>query len=212
MKVDGKASDALPNHLISFSTVVAAGIAFVLVVFVDYWVSTRAGDVTLLRWIKEDWLATSTRATLAAGAIVWFLIGRKTIWDALYADYSNASEFKFRSSEYPTTSGIMKVDDDEFEISTTPTEVGLVLSRPTGSSLFFPWAKVKEIRVLDQSTDLAHLQVQRRATVPLEIEIPWDLEFRDTIPTEVKYHVPAKQLEETVDRLFSRIDVSKLDE
>jgi len=168
--------------------ILSAATVIALYILVDFWFSTRTNDASFIDWLREDWLVVSIRSTVILGVIWWYLGTRKTVWDAMYADYSTAPDFRFASTTYPTVSGIMKVDEEEFEISTSPTEAGLVLARPSGESLFFPWLKVKEVRALNQSPDLARVSIRRRTSIPLELQIPWASEFKDTIPDDLDYY------------------------
>jgi len=85
-----------------------------LYILVDFWFSTRTSDESFVDWLREDWIVVSIRSAVILGAIWWFLGTRKTVWDAMYADYSTAPDFSFESSTYPTVSGIMKIDEEEF--------------------------------------------------------------------------------------------------
>lgn len=204
LKIHAKATDSLPKHLVSGAWIMSAAVLIVLMVVADFWISTRTTNEGFLNWFKENWVIVSVRSALIFGAVVWYLGTRKTVWDAMYADYSAAPKLGAQSTKYPTVSGIMKVDEEEFEISTTPTEAGLMLSAPSGESLFFPWLKVKEIRVKNKSGDLATLQVRRRITIPLELEIPWDPDFRDDLGADVKYFYAPEQLDGAIRELASR--------
>ena len=184
--------------------VFAAVVVIALSTFVDFWFSTRGSNVSFVDWFKGDWLDVCIRSAIIIGVSWWFLGTRQTVWDAMYADYSTAPAFQFESDSYPTVSGVMKVDEEEFEICTAPTEAGLVLARPSGESLFFPWLKVKEIRVKNASGDLATVQIRRRSTIPLELEVPWDPAFRDEIGEDVEYHFAPAQLEGAIKKLVSR--------
>lgn len=182
----------------------AAAIMVVLSVLVDFWFSTRGSDESFFDWLKNDWIVVCIRSAVILGVVWWFLGARQTVWDAMYKDYSTAPAFRLESDSYPTVSGIMKVDEEEFDISTTPTEAGLVLSRPGGESLFFPWMKVKEIRVKNRSGSLAMVQIRRRTAIPLELEVPWDPAFHDAIGENVKYHFAPEQLDRAIEELVSR--------
>jgi len=182
----------------------AAAIFIALSILVDFWFSTRGSTVGFVDWLKDDWLGVSIRSAVILGVVWWYIGTRQTVWDAMYADYSTAPSFRPESDSYPTVSGIMKVDEEEFEISTTPTEAGLVLSRPSGESLFFPWMKVKEIRVKNKSGSLALVQIRRRTTIPLELEVPWDPAFRDDLAEDVQYHFSPAQLDGAIEELASR--------
>ena len=206
LKIHGKATHSLPKHLISGSIILSATIFIALTVFFDFWVSTLNSNEGFVDWFKGNWIIVSIRSAIIAGVFWWYLGTRETVWDAMYADYSTAPDFGPQSRKYPTVPGIMKVDEEEFEISTTPTEAGLVLSRPSGDSLFFPWLKIREIRVKNESGDLAMVQIRRRVTIPLELEIPWKPEFRDDIGADVKYFFAPEQLEGAIKEVASRVE------
>lgn len=204
MKIRAEASDSLPKNFISGTTIFAGAILIALSVSVDFWLSTWDSNERFIDWLKDDWLVVSIRSAVILGGIWWVLGTRQTVWDAMYADYSTAPAFRLESDSYPTVSGIMKVDEEEFEISTTPTEAGLVLSRPSGESLFFSWMKVKEIRVKNKSGSLALVQIRRRTKIPLELEVPWDPAFRDDLAEDVQYHFSPAQLDSAIEELASR--------
>lgn len=206
MKIHGEVTGSLPRYVVVGSTILSAAIVIALVVFIDYWFSTLDSDESFSGWLREDWIAVSIRSAIVVAIVGWYFGTRKTVWDAMYADYSTAPDFDFQTTAYPSASGIMIVDDEQFEILTTTTEAGLVLSRPSGESLFFPWLKIKEIRVKNESGTLATVQIRRRVTIPLELELPWKPEFRNDVGPDVQYHSAAGQRDKAIRDIASGFD------
>ena len=170
-------------------------------VYLYFRVFTMKDGESFLFFLNEHWTLVCVVVVGSIGPVIWHHLQRNTVWEVLYADYSTAPNIKLDRNAYPAVTGVMKIDEEEYEISTAPTEIGLVLSRPDGASLFFTWMKIKDIRVMDRNARNARIQIRRRNSMPLAFEVPWVADFKDAIPKDVQYFFDPGQIEAAIEEI-----------
>jgi hypothetical protein len=161
-------------------------IQFSLVILFMFWAQTHGKGWTFDEWASEHWMYMAVYGGMLALAIASQYLIQESSWDALHTDFSDVPDWTPKFQEYPMMEGMLCVDEEMFDISSITTELGVILSRNGGESLFFPWEKVKEIRVLDQANYRATLDIHRRTTIPLRLEIPWSEDFKKWIPSDIQ--------------------------
>lgn len=167
-------------------TFIAVAIQFSLVILFLFWTEPHTDGWTFDEWASEHWMKMVLYGGFLAWGIASYYMTQESNWKALYADYSDVPNWNPKSRQYPMMEGLLRVDEEMISISSITTEMGIVLSRNGGESLFFPWSKVKEIRVLDQANYRANMDIHRKTSIPLRLEIPWSEDFKEWVPADVQ--------------------------
>jgi len=165
---------------------VAVTIQFSLVILFSFWMQPHTEGWMFDEWASEHWMEMAVYGGIMAWGIASHYVTKESNWKALYMDYSDVPDWAPESQKYPMQEGFLYVDEEMIGISSIITELGIVLSRSGGESLFFSWERVKEIRVLDQAHYRANLDIHRKTPIPLSLEIPWSEDFKKWIPPDIQ--------------------------
>ena len=109
----------------------------------------------------------------------------ESAWTVLRADYSDGLEHIGKMREYASLAGIMTVDEEYISVYVMPVTDGIVIFRENDGHIFFPWTRVREIRILDHKPNTAVAEIERSTGLPLRIEIPWADQFSKSTPSGV---------------------------
>jgi hypothetical protein len=157
---------------------------FALILAVMY--STVSDEYRFEEWLRYKWWVVLYPAFF----VLWPLYSSRKqsadAWAILTADYSGEPEALARQRHYPAVNGYLKLDEEMIFVYVSATESGVLIVREDEGNLFFPWEKIKSIRVSGDAVKHADVEISRRSMLPLSLNIPWFDDFTIEIPTTVQ--------------------------
>ena len=151
-----------------------------------YWVSSGQFDEPFDTWFSENsWHIFVWLALLVIQFCVP-IVRSQSAWKWLVKDYGQPPENLPREFSLAAIDGFLFVDEEVIDVSAVTSDLALILTREKAGSLFFPWDKVKEVRVRNETPHIADIEVLRRTPVPLRMGIPWAKELAKNVPDSVR--------------------------
>ena len=157
---------------------------FALILFLMY--STVSDEYRFGEWIRYRWWLILYPAYIVLVPLISSLRQTADAWTALTADYGGGAEAMVAKQRFEAASGYLKLDPEMVLVHVTTSESGVFIVREEKGHIFFPWTKIKSIRLSGETIKNADLEVLRSSMLPLEMNIPWLDSFTETIPSSVQ--------------------------
>lgn len=172
----------------TFGPIVTALISL-LYVFVTvtyfYWMVPEYYDYGFDEWFSRNWWMYAFSGVLVFGLIASAYRRNSDTWNALRASYSAGPETFGDKDEYPARRGLLRIDEEAVEVHVFSGQEGLFIAKENEGHIFFPWSRLREIRISDAKPNTANIEVDRKNMTPLRMSLPWDSRFSKEVPTDV---------------------------
>jgi hypothetical protein len=163
------------------------GILYVVVtVTYFYWVLPDDQDYGFGEWFSRNWWMYAYSTVLIFGLIASAYRQNADAWRALRASYSAVPETLGDKDDYSVRSGPLRIDEEHVQVHVIAARDGLLIAKENDGHIFFPWSRVRGIRISDANPNAAHIEVDRVYMPPLRFSMPWDAEFAKSVPSDVR--------------------------
>ncbi|MGB5491389.1 MAG: hypothetical protein WBM76_11230 [Woeseiaceae bacterium] len=157
---------------------------FALILSLMY--STVSDEYRFGEWLRYRWWLILYPAFIVLMPLFSSLRQTADAWAVLTADYGGGADVMSAQQKYDAVSGYLRLDPEIIFVYATASESGIFVVREDKGHIYFPWTKIKSIRVSGDTTRSADLEIPRRSMLPLRLNIPWLDDFTTLVPTSVQ--------------------------